>query len=93
MEGDSWTSGLNVDKVKDAPRPIPKKEIRSFLGFIGYYEQLISKFAAIAAPLKDLTSKGQPNKVVWGEPQERAYPALKQTVIRKPILILPDINN
>ena len=69
----------NVEKVKDAPRPTTKKEIRSFLGLVGYYQPFIPNFAAIAAPLSDLTRKGQPNKIVWGEPQERAYAALKKS--------------
>ena len=29
---------------------------------------------------------------MWGELQERAYAALKQAVIRKPILMVPDVN-
>ncbi|RUS72103.1 hypothetical protein EGW08_020129 [Elysia chlorotica] len=82
----------NVEKVKDAPRPTTKKEIRSFLGLVGYYQPFIPNFAAIAAPLSDLTRKGQPNKIVWGEPQERAYATLKKAVISKPILVLPDVN-
>ncbi|RUS77523.1 hypothetical protein EGW08_014707 [Elysia chlorotica] len=82
----------NVEKVKDAPRPTTKKEIRSFLGLVGYYQPFIPNFAAIAAPLSDLTRKGQPNKIAWGEPQERAYATLKKAVISKPILVLPDVN-
>ncbi|KAK3732965.1 hypothetical protein RRG08_002574 [Elysia crispata] len=39
----------NVEKVKDAPRPTTKKEIRSFLGLVGY-QPFIPNFAAIAAP-------------------------------------------
>ena len=82
----------NVEKVKDAPRPTTKKEIRSFLGLVCYYQPFIPNFAAIAAPMSDLTRKGQPNKIVWREPQERAYAALKKAVISKPILVLPDVN-
>ena len=82
----------NVEKVKDAPRPTTKKEIRSFLGLVGYYQPFIPNFAAIAAPLSDLTRKGQPNKIVWGKPQGRAYAALKKAVISKPILVLPDVH-
>ena len=73
-------------------RPTTKKEIRTFLGLVGYYQSFIPNLAAIAAPLSDLTRKRQPNKVVWGEPQERACAALKKAVISKPILMLPDVN-
>ena len=61
---------VNVQKMRDAPKPTTKKEIRSCLGLARYYQDFIPVFAAIAAPLSDLTLKGQPNKVVWGEPQE-----------------------
>ena len=74
--------------MKDAPRPTTKKEIRYFLGLVGYYQPFIPNFAAIAVPMSDLTRKGQPNKVVWGEPQEKADAALKKAVISKPILML-----
>ena len=71
----------NVEKLKDAQRLATKKEIRLFLGLVGYYQPFISNFAAISAPLSGLTRKGHPNKVVWGELQERAYTALKKAAI------------
>ena len=80
----------NIKKVKGAPRPTTKKDITSFLCLADYYQPFIPNFTAIAAPLSDLTR--QPNKVVRGEPQERAYVPLKQAVISKPILMLPDSN-
>ena len=43
--------GYYVEKVKDAPRPTIKEEIRSLLGLVGYYQPFIPNFAAIAAPL------------------------------------------
>ena len=63
----------NVGKIKDAPRPSTKKQLPSFMGLAGYYSDFIPNFAVIAAPLSDLTRKGQPNKVEWGEAQEKAY--------------------
>ena len=82
---------VNVQKMRDAPRPTTKQEIRWFLGLAGYYQDCIPKFAAIAAPLSDLTRKGQPNKVVWGKPQERSYHTLKHAIFSKPVLMLPKV--
>ena len=83
---------VNVQKMRDAPRPTTKKEIRSFLGLAGYYQDFILNLATIAGPLSDLTRKGQPNKVVWGEPQERFYHTLKHAIVSKPVLMLPNID-
>ena len=49
----------NVTKIRDAPRPVTKKQIRSFMGLAGYYREFIANFAALAAPLS--ASKFRPN--------------------------------
>ena len=48
--------------------------------------------SVIAAPLTDLTKKGQPNNIVWGESQENAFRALIKSLSEAPILKLPDFN-
>ena len=80
----------NVEKIKDASRPSTKKQVQSFMGLAGYYRDFIPNFAAIAAPLSDLTQKGQPNKVEWSEAQEKAYQTIKSYLTSEPILRLPD---
>ncbi|GFO09680.1 Zinc finger protein [Plakobranchus ocellatus] len=82
----------NVEKVRNAPRPKTKREIRAFLGLVGYYKEFVPNFAAVSTPLSDLVRKGQPNIVNWGVSQERAYNSLKVAVISKPVLQLPDVN-
>lgn len=51
-----------------------------------FYRKFIQHFSAIAAPLTDLTRKGQPNKVVWGDAQENAFITLKSSLMVTPIL-------
>ncbi|GFO22577.1 Pol polyprotein [Plakobranchus ocellatus] len=82
----------NVEKVRDAPRPKMKKEVRAFLGLVGHYKEFVPNFAAVSAPLSDLVRKGQPNIVNWGDSQERAYNSLKVAVTSKPVLQLPNVN-
>ncbi|GFO21313.1 Zinc finger protein [Plakobranchus ocellatus] len=81
----------NVEKVRNAPRPKTKREVRSFLG-LGYFKEFVPNFVAVSAPLSDLVRKGQPNIVNWGDSQERAYNSLKVAVTSKPVLQLPDVN-
>ena len=84
-----------LDKVKcinECPVPKTKKQVRSFLGMIGFYSKFIPNCAAISAPLSDLTKKGLPNKVKWEPVHQTAFDTLKSILSCKPILRLPDIN-
>ena len=45
---------------------VPEKK-RQMLGLFYYFRESIPNFAAIAKPLTDLTAKGIPNRVPWGD--------------------------
>ena len=79
-----------VSKVLAASRPTTKKEVRAFMGMVGYYRKFIPNMAVIATPLTDLTKKDAPSKVRWEDAQENAFQTLKERVSRFPILRLPD---
>jgi len=81
-----------VQKIVDTPRLKTKKQLRSFLGMVGFYRQFILNVAAIAVPLTELTRKGQPNEIVWEQTQENGYNALRKCIINPPFLRLPDLN-
>ena len=90
-DGEIGLQEYNVKKIVNAKQPVTKKEVRSFLGLTGYYRNYLPNYSTVAAPLTDLTKKGSPNKVVWGEPQERAFVHLKKHLTSKPVLKLPDM--
>ena len=79
-----------LEAIRNAPRPETKKQIRSFLGLIGYYRKFVPNFAAVACPLSDLKKKGVPNKIEWREEHERSFKTLKSLLLFSPILRLPD---
>lgn len=81
-----------VEKIKAAPRPQTKKQLRSFLGLTGYYRGFIPNYAAIASPLTDKTKNKEPNKLVWGDSQELAFTSLRNKLSSSPILHLPDLS-
>ena len=81
-----------VEKVRLAPRPQTKKQVRSFLGLSGYYRDHIKDYATVAVPLTDLIKKGSPEKVIWGTAQEEAFTTLKAKLTQMPILRMPDHN-
>ena len=79
-----------IKAVEEAPRPVTKCQVRSFLGLVGFYRKFIPNFAQIAAALTDTTRKGQPNKVIWDESKENALRSLKRALVSSPILKLPN---
>lgn len=80
-----------ISKVKQAPSPTTKKQLRSFLGLVGYYRSFVPNFAAIAVPLTDLTKKGSPNQLIWLDIHEQSFRTLKHYVCNPPVLRLPDV--
>lgn len=79
-----------VQAVLDCPRPRSKKDIRSFLGLVGWYRRFVPDFARRAAALSDLTRKSGSTQIPWGEEQERAFLDLKQALCQDPVLQSPD---
>lgn len=79
-----------IERVRDAPRPQTKRQVRSFLGLTGFYRQFVPNYAEVAAPLVDLTRKGAPNGVEWGARQEEAFTELKRRLDQPPILLSPN---
>ncbi|XP_023191351.1 peroxisomal trans-2-enoyl-CoA reductase isoform X3 [Xiphophorus maculatus] len=53
------TDPEKIDSLKSWPVPRNLKELRSFLGFAGYYRRFIKDYAAIVKPLNELT-RGYP---------------------------------
>eukprot|EP00873_Tetraselmis_striata_P038562 jgi/Tetstr1/458826/TSEL_045209.t1 len=77
-----------VEAVQQWPVPKTVKDVRGFLGLAGYYRKFIHNFAAVAAPLHDLT-KNQP-EFVWTPRADAAFRALKDAMVRAPVLSIPD---
>lgn len=76
--------------VNEFPRPTTVKEVRQFLGLIGYYRRHIPEFAEKAKPLTALTSK----KVTfsWSTEAEAAFEVLKHELTQAPLLRFPDFS-
>ena len=53
--------------IRNWPRPTSKKQVKSFLGLVGYYQRFIPGFATLASPLNDLTRKALPDRIRWSE--------------------------
>ena len=69
-----------------------KREVRSFLGLVGYYRDFIPHFSSIATPLTDLTRKDRSNQVEWKPEHQQAFDQLREAMNREPILKMPDFS-
>lgn len=91
-QGELQTDPEKVDKIRKASVPKSKKQVRAFLGLLGYYRKFIPGFSDMALPLTELTKKRSPEKIVWKEIHQHSFDALKDCLCTKPILQLPDLS-
>ena len=76
-----------LEVVKDMPPPTSPKEVRQFLGLVGYYRKFVPKFADIARPLTNLTK--QDVKYEWTDRCQKTFEFLKEMLTKEPVLNIP----
>ena len=77
-----------LDSIRDMPAPCNSKEVKQFLGLIGYYRKFVPCFAALSRPLSKLTYKDKVFK--WTEECEKSFVTLKEKLCAQPILQYAD---
>ena len=70
--------------------PTMPKQVRAFLGLVGYYRKFIKGFTKIAKPLTLLTR--QQVKFQWTPEHQVAFVHLKDAIVQAPILHYPNPN-
>ena len=83
------TVGIKVDQAKveviqNFPTPKMPKEVRSFIGYAGYYRHFIEYFSKIASPLFLLLTKDA--EFNWSDACNTALTKHKKLVSQAPIL-------
>ena len=77
-----------LSSIQQMPRPYILKEVKQFLGPVGYYRKFIPRYADIARPLNTLTRKDV--DCVWTDICQKSFELLKTMVSEEPILVYPD---
>ena len=84
------TSPDKIQTIVDWKTPICVRDVRSFLGFAGYYRRFIKGFSKIAKPLhrlmSGLTTPRSNPAIEWTEECQEAFSILKQLCSEAPIL-------
>ena len=77
----------SVEVVRTWKAPKDLRTLRSFLGFVNYYREFIEDYATRIQPLQILVrNKGD---WVWEEKHQECFEAMKETLIKAPVLGLP----
>ena len=74
--------------IADWKTPQNLKDVRTFLGFTGFYRYFIPNYSKIARPLIKLTKKEVPFH--WGKTQFKAFETLKTLMCRHSVLKQPN---
>lgn len=78
-----------IKAVQEYPLPKTVKEIKSFLGLVGYYRRFIQNFAKILTPFTRCLKKG--TKIDTKDPQYiEAFHKCKELLTNAPVLAYPD---
>jgi hypothetical protein len=85
--------GIKVDPAKievivNIPSPKTQKDVRSFLGHVGYYHRFIENFTKIASPMFKLLTKD--TEFCWDDHCQSAFEDLKEKLSMAPILRGPN---
>lgn len=70
------------------PAPTTRRELRRFLGMVGYYRSFCKNFSAVVAPLTDLLSPAR--SFVWSPDCKVAFETAKALLCNTPVLAAPD---
>ena len=77
-----------LESIRKMPAPKNAKEVKQFLGLIGYYRKFVPRFADMSKPLTCLTRHDEP--FVWTERCEKSFNNLRVMLMQHPILKYPD---
>ena len=77
-----------IHAIQHMQPPTTPKQVRAFLGLVGYYRKFIKGFAKISKPLTLLTR--QQVKFEWTSAHHPAFLHLKEAIVQAPILHYPN---
>jgi hypothetical protein len=82
------TTPDKVNAVRGWKVPTDLKSLRTWLGFVGYYQRFVDGFNVLTAPLTNLLKKD--SRWVWESCHQDAFERVNRAIIEAPVLAFPD---
>ena len=79
-----------LESIQKMLPPRNPKQVKQFLGLIGYYRKFVPQFSDLARPLNALTQKD--TVFEWTQICQESFDLLKACLMTEPILTYPDPN-
>ena len=80
----------NIAVVKNFKIPQNRKEVRSYLGTLGFYRRFLPDFSKRTVNLTNLTKST--GKFIWTSEHKKEFEDLQAALVAKPCLALPDFS-
>ena len=77
-----------IEAIINWPNPKNVKDVRYFMGIVGYYNRFIEGFSKVSHPITSLQNKGI--KFEWTHKCEERFHILKKLLTSSPILKIVD---
>lgn len=77
-----------IEVIKNFPIPKTQKQIKSFLGLLGYYRKFIQDFSKLTKPFTECLKKGR--KIILNDKYLKTFEICKNLLMNDPILQYPD---
>ena len=77
-----------LEAIRTMPQPKSPKEVKQFLGLIGYYRKFIPRFSDLSRPLTRLTRHDV--NFEWDQQCQKSFDHLRELLMQYPILRYPD---
>ena len=78
-----------VSAIVDFKAPTTKRQVRTFLGVVNYYNKCMPNLSTRAFLLTELTNKSKPEKFTMSADEVQAFEGLKRALVTDPLLWRP----
>ena len=82
---------VKIAAIQGISAPQNRKQLKGFLGMVGFWQRHVPNYATLTAPLTDLLKKG--TEYAWAERQQQAFHQIKEAVQNALLLAAPIASN